>query len=223
MAPAVRAWIPAVAGRLGSRRLEPVRMRPTGTQANPRWRLQSNGSESVRWPRHRARRMKASTPAPIRLAPVTRLCGAATQAASAMSNTARATRSTASCPAGMQVSPRCFSQFPVKLGMMRPPTRLIRSTATAIARRCPAGPVDAWPAASAWINAFARSSPARTIVIGRLRQLRAAMISRRTAARSKARKARSSAAATPAPISPEAIAAARPISHRAKRRASGKP
>jgi hypothetical protein len=59
---------------------------------------------------------------------------------------------------GSRRSPRFFSQLVVKLGTMRPPTKVISATRTAMPRRMPAAPVAARPIASRCTSALASSS-----------------------------------------------------------------
>ena len=156
--------------------------------------------------------------------PVRVVSGAEIHAISAAAIRTSAARSSGSNAAGV-LAPACrlTSQLRVKLGMIRPPTRLMSISRVAMPSRLPAFAAAAQPSASAWTRALPVSSNRSAASIGRLRQLRPATISRATTRRNASGKARSTAVAAPAPISPPNRVAARPAAHSSASAASGMP
>jgi hypothetical protein len=125
---------------------------------------------------------------------------------------------------GIALSGRCLaSQLRVKLGTMRPPTKLISISSVAMPSRLPSSAVEATPSACKWTSKLPNRSRLRAASIGRLRQFRPARISRATAARKAAGKARSRTAALSVPIFCETSIAIRPSAHNVTSKASGPP
>src|SRR5665811_400859 len=93
-------------------------------------------SERVRHPRQRASRAKLNRPATTKATPVSWASGLATHNPSPARTRIRVPTSKRLSGMGMTSLPLLANQFRVKLGMIRPPTRLINKTNVARPSRC---------------------------------------------------------------------------------------
>jgi hypothetical protein len=125
-APAVQAWIPALAGKCAGQRIAaPIIRKPSGTKAYAKWSAKTKRSPNVRSPAQRRRRIACSSPTARNNAPATWDRGNPTHAPKDSALTPIVSASYREKLAGIRPGLFRANQVWVKLGTMRPPTGTI--------------------------------------------------------------------------------------------------
>ena len=181
---------------------------------------------ALRVPRRRAnakRRHRLKPEPRIRSRPTSGWSGRNTHANKPACRVPRAAWSTTPGMAGRCTTRRFANQLRVKLGIIRPPTTEISTMTAARPRRHPSPAVTATPAPSKCISRLAVPKTPNAPIIARLRQFRAARISRATSRASTVENERSTIAANHAGTSSETMHTTGPSNHKLARSAKGAP